>query len=1108
VWTPKRVLLLIAGFGLFFTTYAVYAQILGGIDGLPLLPKEYWPTDQEVTPLDILNRERRANEAERKLILGFGSDCDELKRPIKLLLNTRGLVLASNVCEPQEDGRVLLKPFSIAIFGKDTGDGRYPEINTVRSAMALITFDRPIHNQTEIAGRKMIGGELRGSITLVNNRRTPQRTDDLIVHVSGLPSREAVLYYRERDHRIWTDGAVELTDTQSSPDPTTVNGVGMEVFLTPPAPATSSKDTKKTKGETVSGVDRIRLHRDVEMRIYQDARSGFLGNARDGRKANAEPVRARGATPKPAAPAAATAQAAPKGKATCPAKRELIVIKTEGPFDFDLRTNFATFDTPPRVTKQKGQPAYHVTVERIYKVTPAPPGQGPLYDQVICQRLELKFRRKTGSGPSVASETRSGEREIETAHATGEEVTILLDGPNGLVAVGNELSYQSATPTRGALTILKGKPLEVAKDGSLMRARELWIQSSLQPGGPTLTTARGPGQIDMVDRNVDHKVAPPRYPVHITWNDTLIATKDDGYDLYTLTGGASFIDDDHKQQLHGKKLQVWLVPADASHPAESAKTVAGTPKQATSAGPDPARQRPRRLEAFEHVRCYSPEMNVQEAEHLVVKFKDAPPAKGVLPTALPASPAAAADKKAPAGAEKKARGTAAAGKLTADGKTPAPGKEPAKPAKKPMDLWARSVIADVIRTGEKHQLDKMLSEGTVHVHQEGSTPQDKGVDITGEVLELYHDLRGDLLRVFGDRRAEARLQLNTLILKGPKVTIDQKDNTAEVKGPGTMTMPSNTTFDGRKNAKPGSMLTVYWNTGMFFNGKDAEFDGGATAKQDNSRLRCRTLQVSLDKYVSFKEGQKGTQGAKVEQMVCDKNVDAEEVVRENGKLMKYTQSLGREMTFDSRDERVYTTGPGTVKELQPGDMEDGLGTSPRPTPAQGGRTPPPKPKQEMKLTRIEYEGSMLTRKVGLDRRITTFREHVEAINVPCPTENVDMPVDKDRLPERGTYIRCEKMDIYTSPSPVTKGKNTQTLVAENRAYVKTPEYQAFAWRVIYEQATDLVKFEGKDGVPAVFYKLSPKSGGEPKQFRGQKILYNRKTRQFKVEDGDSIRLDD
>src|SRR5262249_6095552 len=164
--------------------------------------------------------------------------------------------------------------------------------------------------------------------------------------------------------------------------------------------------------------------------------------------------------------------------------------------------------------------------------------------------------------------------------------------------------------------------------------------------------------------------------------------------------------------------------------------------------------------------------------------------------------------------------------------------------------------------------------GRVHVHQEGDE-KDKGVDIKGEKLNLRHFAQGDLLLVFGDTKDPARLLLGDLYLVGPQVTINQKENTAEVEGVGAMTMPSKTTLDGARAAKPGTKLTVHWNEHMLFDGRDATFQGGVIAYQDDSSLRCETLDVSLDKSVSFKEGQKGGQSAKVEKLVCFNKVDVQ-----------------------------------------------------------------------------------------------------------------------------------------------------------------------------------------------------------------------------------------
>ena len=69
---------------------------------------------------------------------------------------------------------------------------------------------------------------------------------------------------------------------------------------------------------------------------------------------------------------------------------------------------------------------------------------------------------------------------------------------------------------------------------------------------------------------------------------------------------------------------------------------------------------------------------------------------------------------------------------------------------------------------------------------------------------------------------------------------------------------------------------------MLFNGKFAEFNGGVEAYQDNASLKCQGLQVTLDRYVSFKEGQKENQNAKVEKLVCDHKVWIEDMANVAG----------------------------------------------------------------------------------------------------------------------------------------------------------------------------------------------------------------------------------
>jgi hypothetical protein len=1094
VWTPKRILLLMAGFAVFLSTYEVYAHFLGSIDGLPALPQEYWPSDEPLLPLTKFDH--RPSEADRKLSQAFGPDCEEVKqRTIKLVLRDRGIVIASSNFTVEPDGRAKLTPFSIAIFGKERDEFRFPEINTVRCKEAYLQFDRPISNPTEISNRKIVGGELRGGalgpIEINNNRHTPEATDDLHVTVTKDP-----LFYAEKSHKIWTKGIVQLVDTQSKTNRTEVVAEGMDLFLTATAPAqNNARARKKPKGETISGVDRIILHRKVRMNLYVDARSGFLGDPRGAGKTPASPA-AKGDRNSNARVGIVKVPASPD------AAQEPVVIITDGPFRYNLGTDLAVFDIPPPApppsdkTKKLALEPAQVLVFRIHG-----PEAAKKYDQLICEHLEIQFRRKLSPGGRRATQT--NDREIATAHATatGDKVDVVLAlDSEDLEAYGKDLFYRAATPGKGPETILKAGPhhpgtkaplIKAIKNCNIIQARELWLIGSAQKGGPQYATAQGPGRIDLADTN-NSNPNDPRFPVTVKWGDKLTSTKDGPYDLLTLTGGAEFVDTDHHQCLRGKRLQVWLEPAAPPTPAKGTAPPARQTTPATNK--DAPKQRPHRLEADQDVSCESPETNIPKTDHLTVWFHDLPTPVGQLPATLPA-----------AGVKGPMAGPAAGKPVAKSAGTTTPGKPTGdeKNGKKPINLWARSVIAHVNRIGPKNELQRLLSQGNVHVHQEGATPKDKGVDITGDTLELTHFSEGDLLVVL-DPQNFAALQLGELFLVGPKVTIDQRDNNAEVRGAGRMNMPSNTTFEGGKPTKPGTRLEVFWNKGMLFNGKDADFQGGVIACQDNARMQCATLQVTLDRAVSFKQGQKQGQAAKVENLVADAKVNVVETVKDaKGQMQKYSRLRCQSLAVDNQQGPINAAGPGIATLVQPGAVDNDPAGAPLPTKPGGRRAANAPPKEEMKLTRIEFDGRMFSNNKSTTRT-AIFLDKVEVVNVP--SKDPDAVVDKDHPPPRGMYLACEKLTVYSSPAKSNQGtKASQVLIAEKSVFVRTQEFQARAQKVTYFEAKDTVIFEGSPTAPAQFYKLGVQ-GVEPEGFKGSKIFYNRRTREFKGDDLKSISL--
>ncbi len=1128
MWTPKRILILIAGLALFVTGYGVYVFFLGGIDGLPPLADVFLPGDGP-TPGPI--NPPPVTSIDAKLSRAFGAECPELHRSIKIDIPSRGWGMAADLFEPQPDGRIKLMPFSgFLIAKKQKADAKFPEINTLRCDEAYLTLNEPATTAAELGNRKVVRVELRTKppkkskpeekekpqkkdkvdlpgMVIKNNRGTPEEHDDLELFIPESP-----VHFDETSELIWTEGEVQLTDKQSKPQPTRITARGMKLHLTKD-PAMQAQGKAKGNGLGISGVEKLVLLSNVDMHLWVDSRSGFLGNE------------AGGPRPSPG-----------------PTEKSHLFVQTLGPFVYDLRKDMAFFDIPKGATREivqvmrehrlgegkarKEPPTDKTTVE--------PPA---LFDKLKCHHLELQFRKPAEKvvpedKPAVEDKgdsSQSIDKEIESARATalpGQKISLVMETDN-LAATGTELFYYSPTGDGGAQTIIKGQPLEAVKDGHIIHAKELLLVGANKDGKGQRAFAKGPGQIDMFDkaRSTDER---PLYPWHAFWKDTLTSVKDQvggrDCDLITLSGDASFVDEEHQQELHGQKLQVWLVPTDR------AKSNGTTTTSTASTGSTPALsgQRPIKIDAYENVSVMSPDMKVKKADHLLVHFDEPMPMDDRLPDRADepgsslgspltiAGPGAAAS----SGRTQAGAGGVLAGKNAAPPKLPdsptasASGNgEPAK-ARKPIELEARQVTAYVTPKGPRHDIREVVADGSVHVQQEPADPKDKGVDIKGEMLNLLHHPQneGDTLRVFGDAHRPAELHLGELILIGPQVTINQRDNVAEVEGVGAMQMPSNTTFNGDKPAKEASRLTIHWNKNMLFDGKYAHFHGGVTAYQDNASLRCQDLQVTLDRVVSFKEGEKGGQKAKVEILVCDRKVLIVDELRDDkGNLLSYRRLEGPQVKLDNPVETVVASGPGRTLFLEKGSGEQPLGpvsASPKSaTPANVGVMPAPKQPRDpqdpqMQLTRIEFLGSMSSNNKD-NLRTSTFYDNVEVMH--CPADRPDVEMNPDRPPKDGFYLRCNKLRVYTRNDG--KGKNSQYMWAEQDTFFRTVDFYGRAAMIKYNQSTETIIFEGTPGNPATLYQEPRAAGQEPRQIQGNKILYNRRTGTFQIEGGQIFRWD-
>jgi hypothetical protein len=1117
VWTPKRVLLLVAGIAVFLAGYAVYAFFLGGIDGMPPLPEQFLRAD---SPILIGTFDPSETEIDRKLRMAFGKDCAQIKKKFKFEIRKKGMVVAaSDFSFKERDGRVKLEDFSIAIFRDDItghGEGNWPEINTVISDHGFLSFaddkGEPVKiespNDMSKPGVKICGAELRGHILIINNRHSEEKSDDLDIIVDNEP-----LFYEESTAKIWTNGFVKLLDKQTHPHPTSISGHGMEMLLTKEQPANNKQQAAKAPKakNDMSGVERIELKKTVEMHLYTDANSGFLsGPGKSNGKSNGND----------------SARQAPTGERQADQETSHIMITTEGPFVYEKSKELARFESPPG--KQNAHFPDRVLVRREPLRGDMSDQWDKKYDQIVCDYLTLKFARESPPATAKNSKSNAGPK-IESAQATarqGAEVVVLSDSEN-LECHCQQLDYFAPVEAedRGARTLLRGDPLRAAKDGHKITSATLELISANQKGFGQQMLADGPGQVDLFDPSPDPASgdgSPKGYVTHARWKSRLTQTKTKegsrDLDLLTLDEDAVFIDDEHQQQMFGQRLQVWLESSDSA--AKMTPSEAG--RESTPGGP---RQKPVKVEAFNRVKAISPDFRIDARDHLIIRFEDtaynrstaaredfttipsqpAPPAQRLPSVANGGNPASASTPQAaiqntpsvPSPPNASAGSPLSLGITFPARQGQETAKEKEKP-KRPINLSANDVAVDVLRGADKNDLKELLAVGNVYVHQDGENPTDKGVNIEGDTLSLAHFAEGDIIKVFGEykegeSKKGAALQLDETYLSGPKVTIDQKTNRAVVEGAGVMSMPSNTTFSGDKPLRPGARLTVHWSRDMLFDGQEAEFRGedyGVVAYQDDSTLQCHFLQVTLDRRVSLKEGQKGEQKAKVDKVLANASnavVCVLEKTKDSKGWPQVQRLLCTTLAVDNTENQLNASGPGSAAALQyetGGDLDSGKTTKQAKDSA--------KSPQQM-LTQVNYQGQMFSKQQTESSRWTRFLNRVTVLHVPANTLEPKL----DKLPKDGLMLTCDKLTVVEQKR--RDGSKSQVMEADMNVSCQANDLFFRAEKAIFDKSEDTITLRGSPGNPATVSRQAGGPGSAYKTNQGQTIRYNRKTNELNID---------
>ncbi len=387
----------------------------------------------EMTPEEAAAIRTRADN--RLAALGDIFPPGAWERDEPIVLESRQMRLLFKDYQSLPDGRVNLVPCTLVVLPDRNrmAEGSAGRTIVMRAPQgAVLEFDEPLDlRQGRLA--RLIGGSLRGQVTIRGTASTPGSEDDVEIVTRDIELDEL---------EVRTGEMVQFRYGRSSG-----SGRGLVARLKPRA--TPAGADSLGQGPNIGGVDSIRLDRDVRMRL-----EGVAGGMLPGRHGTA----------------AADAEISSAESATASAESPPVLVSCRGSLSFNVSANVITLED-------------HVDVVRATEAGGT--------DQITCELLAILLGEGQGAeggglrpleiqakGTPVVARSSGAELEAKAARL-GYEIAsrrILLDGtePVSLVARGTEMEARKIDYTPGP----PGDP------GSLMAVGPGWLRVRSEKSPP------------------------------------------------------------------------------------------------------------------------------------------------------------------------------------------------------------------------------------------------------------------------------------------------------------------------------------------------------------------------------------------------------------------------------------------------------------------------------------------------------------------------------------------------------------------------------------------------------------------------------------------------
>ncbi len=367
---------------------------------------------------------------------------------------------------------------------------------------------------------------------------------------------------------------------------------------------------------------------------------------------------------------------------------------------------------------------------------------------------------------------------------------------------------------------------------------------------------------------------------------------------------------------------------------------------------------------------------------------------------------------------------------------------------------------------------------------------------------------------------------------------------------------------------PKDRLAISWTSEMRFYGKSMDLEGrpaakiefrgesmdvrtadgkrefrrGVEAKMTDSAIYTDSMDVYMDRVIVFKDAEKKPAAnarpddptptdPQIAMLDCkgkDIIVDAilkhpgvdiisQKLLPESGELKEKQRIQGQHVIYDKRTGNFHAPGAGMAwlyRRKGKSNAETPIPTAFPAASISNGRRPEvvltDKKPPMLELTKIKFSLGMQGRfgvakdKTDNERRDAEFYGDVQAANASVFSKNSDIDFDHlTRWPDY-VFLTSDVLNVFSIPLPAgSDPANKQLLDARGNALARANFDTIQADRITYNSASALAYGYGYDGKEVSINKQES-FGQRPTTSRGKTVMYNKDTRQSKIDDPQAL----